>query len=87
MINGYATSLPVIKKIGFEPGRIEIRLVDGRIITTPLSSFPTIKRLSILQRKKYQVLDGIGIAFEGLDETFHISQFLGENNKVFDCKP
>jgi len=51
MVNGYAISLPIIKKIGFEPGRIEIRLVDGRIITTPLSSFPSIKNFQFYKEK------------------------------------
>jgi hypothetical protein len=86
MTNGYATIIPVIMKVQFTSGKIHLKLKDGREIITPVNKFPSIQKLSNIQRTKYQILDGIGIAFDALDETFHISQFLGEENKTFDTK-
>jgi hypothetical protein len=84
--NGYATTRAIIRRIQFDHDRLRVLLADDRVIIIPLSSFPSIKKLTPSQKKKYQILDGVGIAFEDLDETFHISQFLGENNIVFPCK-
>jgi hypothetical protein len=85
MKTGYATIIPVIKTVLFKTGKIHVILEDGREIIVPVSRFPEIQNLNSVQRSHYQILDGIGIAFNDLDETFHISQFLGEENKMFDA--
>jgi hypothetical protein len=85
MKTGYATIVPVIKKIQFTTGKIHVILEDEKEIILPMKRFPEIQNLSSAQRSQYQILDGIGIAFDDLDETFHISQFLGEENKMFDA--
>jgi hypothetical protein len=81
MNSGYATAIAFITKVYFTTGKIHILLEDKREIIAPISKFPDIQKLNSLQRSKYQILDGVGIAFADLDETFHISQFLGEENK------
>ncbi|MFH1319380.1 MAG: DUF2442 domain-containing protein [Bacteroidota bacterium] len=70
-----------IKNLKFEKkGKITIYLNDGRVIIVPLSFFPPIKKLSPTQRKKWQILDGVGFTFEDTDELFHLSQVLGHVN-------
>jgi len=73
--------MELIKNIKFEhKGKISVCLSDGRIIIVPLSYFPTIKKLSSIQRKKWQILDGVGFTFEDTDELFHLSRvFNGVN--------
>ena len=73
--------METIKTLKFEHrGKLSIHLEDGRIIIIPLSYFPSIKKLSLDQRKKWQILDGIGFTFQDTDELFHLSQVLGHVN-------
>lgn len=69
---------PKIKNLKFPNGKIEIYLEDGRIISVPLKYFPSIKKLTILKRKKWSILDGIGFLFEDSNEVFHLYQILGK---------
>ena len=70
---------PKIKTLKFEnKGKIDIHLEDGRIIIVPLSCFPSIKKLSANQRKKWQVLDHIGFTFDDTDDLFHLYEIIGK---------
>lgn len=82
-MEGLANSKPQIKNLKFPKGKIEIFLEDGRKIMTPVSLFPSISKLSLSQRRKWQILDGIGFTFNDSDEGFHISQFLGADNRIY----
>lgn len=73
---------PAIDRIAFKHrGKLNIYLQDGRIIIIPLSLFPSIKKLSETQRKKYHIADGQIIIFNDCDEVFHIEQFLGSEQE------
>ena len=77
-MEGFLDIKPKIKNLKFPNGKIEIYLVDGRIISVPLKYFPSIKKLTTVQRKKWGILDGIGFDFEDCDELFHLYQILGK---------
>lgn len=69
---------PKIKKIDFNvKGKMNVNLEDGRIVIVPINYFPSIKKLSVLQRKKYYLPDGEVIMFDDCNEVFHIEQILG----------
>ncbi len=69
---------PAIDKITFQhKGKMNIYLEDGRILIVPLALFPSIKKLSESQRKKWHISDGQIIIFADCDEVFHLEQFLG----------
>ncbi|XVJ64765.1 MAG: DUF2442 domain-containing protein [Lacibacter sp.] len=69
---------PVINKITFtQKGKITLHLVDGRVLIVPLRYYPSIKKLSVTQRKKHTIADGEVVIFKDADEVFHIEQFLG----------
>ncbi|MCX6249334.1 MAG: DUF2442 domain-containing protein [Bacteroidetes bacterium] len=77
IVEGYWDVTPEIKTISFAVrGRIRIELKDGRILFVPVSAFPSIKRLSMKDRKKWYRF-GNGFSFDNCNEVFHIEQILG----------
>ena len=71
-----------IKKILFDiPGKITLKLEDGRIFISPLKYFPEIKKLSIEKRKKYTIVDDRTILFSFTDSIFHLEDFVGLEGK------
>ncbi|MEO8146613.1 MAG: DUF2442 domain-containing protein [Bacteroidia bacterium] len=69
---------PKIKKIDFNiRGKMSVSLEDGRIILVPINYFPSIKKLSAQQRRKYYLPDREVIMFDDCDEVFHVEQILG----------
>jgi len=81
-MEGFINTEPKIKKLKFPNGKIEVHLKDGRIITASLKYFPSIKKLTINQRKKWAILDEVGFDFKDSDEMFHIYQILGKLKKL-----
>ena len=78
-MEGYLNKKPIIKKLTFtHPGKFDLHLEDGRIITVPVSVFPDIKKLSAAQRRKWYVLDDVGFSFDDCNEVYHIEQVLGK---------
>jgi hypothetical protein len=76
-IEGYWDVIPQIKEVSFpKRGKMQISLKDGRIIIVAVSQFPSVKKLSMKQRKKWYIL-GNGFSFEDSDEVIHIEQILG----------
>lgn len=79
-IEGFWDVAPKIKKIAFEQrGKINILLEDGRLIMVPVSKFPSIKKLTSQQRKKWYLF-GNGFSFDDCDEVYHLEQILGNFN-------
>jgi len=79
-LEGFTEITPVFKKIAFNiRGKMTVYLEDGRSIIVPLSNFPSIKKLSIAQRKKWFRF-GNGFSFDDSNEVFHIEQILGNVN-------
>jgi hypothetical protein len=78
-MEGIQEIAPEIDKIDFRiKGTIRLFLKDGRQVVAPLKYFPSIKRLSEKEKKKYHIIDGQILLFDHCDEIFHIEQFLGK---------
>jgi hypothetical protein len=74
---GYGSVHPRIKAVSFpKKGKMQIDLKDGRTIILPISSFPSIKKLNLLQRQKWYML-GNGFSFDDSPEVYGIEQILG----------
>lgn len=71
-----------IQKILFDtPGKISIKLEDGRIIIVPLKYFPELQKLSLEERKKYTIVDDRIILFTNSDSIYHLEDFMGLESK------
>lgn len=71
-----------IEKILFNmPGKITIKLEDGRMFISPLKYFPELKKLSIDKRKKYTIVDDRTILFSYTNSIYHIEDFIGVESK------
>ncbi len=71
-----------IEKILFNtPGKITIKLEDGRIFITPLKYFPELQKLPVDKRKKYTIVDDRTILFSFSDSIYHLEDFIGLENK------
>jgi len=76
-IEGFWNVTPKIKSVSFRiKGKMVVTLIDGRTIIIPVSAFPSIKKLSLQQRKKWYLF-GNGFSFDNCDQVFHIEQILG----------
>ena len=63
------------------PGKITLKLEDGRLIITPLKYFPEIKKMSVDKRRKYTIVDERTILFTHSDSVYHLEDFMGLENK------
>lgn len=71
-----------IAKVLFDtPGKITLKLEDGRTIITPLKYFPEIQKLSLDKRKKYTIVDDRTILFSFTDSIYHLEDFMGLESK------
>ena len=71
-----------IEKILFDtPGKITIKIEDGRVFITPLKYFPELKKLSLERRKKYTIVDDRTILFSFADSVYHLEDFIGVESK------
>lgn len=77
-MDGYFNVKPKIKKLSFEQrGKMTVFLEDGRVITVPLSAFPSIKKIPASKRKDYYLLGKDVFSWDCTNEVFHIEQILG----------
>ena len=75
ILNSFSIS---IKQVLFDiPGKITLKLEDGRIIITPLKYFPELKKLSVDKRKKYTIVDDRTILFSYANSFYHLEDFMG----------
>lgn len=70
-------SLLKFNKIDFKKDIMNLYIVNGRILSVPVSKFPDIKKLNNLQRKAYHISAGISLDFDDSDEVYHINELLG----------
>ena len=71
-----------IEKILFDsPGKITIKLDDGRIVIIPLKYFPEIQKLPMDKRKKYTIVDDRTVLFSFSDSIYHLEDFMGLESK------
>jgi hypothetical protein len=67
-----------IKKLDFgvKRGAMAVYLTDGREVIVPVSMFPDIKRLTMLQREDYMIMDNQYFSFEALSKIYSIKDVL-----------
>ncbi len=71
-----------IEKLLFDlPGKISLKLEDGRIFIVPLKYFPELQKLPVEKRKKYTIVDDRTILFSFSDSIYHLEDFIGLENK------
>jgi len=67
-----------IEKVLFDlPGKITLKMEDGRMIISPLKYFPDLQKLSVDKRKKHTIVDGRTILFTYSDAVYHLEDFIG----------
>jgi hypothetical protein len=71
-----------IENLSFnEPGKITIKMEDGRLFIIPLRYFPELQKLSVGKRKKYTIVDDRTILFAYSDLVYHLEDFTGLERK------
>jgi hypothetical protein len=75
------TTICIEKLLFNEPGKITIKMEDGRLFIIPLKYFPELKRLSVDKRKKYTIVDDRTILFAFSDSVYHLEDFIGLEGK------
>ena len=82
MTTGLKINSISIEKVLFDmPGKISIKLEDGRIIIIPLKYFPELQKLPLVKRKKHTIVDDRTILFSHSDSIYHIEDFIGLEEK------
>jgi hypothetical protein len=76
-MEGIVGIIPRIKKVTVDSKNITINLEDGRVISSPLKYFPSIKKLKPEKRKLRIFGDGQGLDLVNGQEMYHIRDFLG----------
>ena len=67
-----------IEKVLFDlPGKITLKMEDGRMIISPLKYFPDLKKLSVEKRKKHTIVDDRKILYTYSDAVYHLEDFIG----------
>jgi len=75
------TTMSIEKLLFKEPGKITIKMEDGRLFIIPLKYFPDLKKLSVDKRKKYTIVDDRTILFAYLNSVYHLEDFIGLEGK------
>jgi hypothetical protein len=75
------TSMCIEKLLFNKPGKITIKMEDGRLFIFPLKYFPELQKLSIDKRKKYTIVDDRTILFAHSDSVYHLEDFIGMEGK------
>lgn len=58
-----------IQSITFKNERLEVHLLDGRVISVPLSWYPRLASASAKERNNWELIgNGVGIHWEDIDE-------------------
>ena len=78
MVNALKNKEMCIEKVLFDqPGKITLKMEDGRVIITPLKYFPDIQKQSVDKRKKHTIVDDRTILFSYSDTVYHLEDFIG----------
>ena len=68
------------KEVHFTDSHLNIKLNDGRIISTPLDWYPELQQATVRELKNYKfICRGTGIEWEGLDYHLSIESMLSAN--------
>lgn len=71
----------LISSVRFRGDKMYIEFNDSRIMVVPLKLYPEIEALTSEQKKKHGIMAGYGLGFQDLDKVYHISDFIGYENK------
>lgn len=69
---------PKIKKLTWLNSKIEMVLVDGRIVIFPTKILPSLKKVDAAERNKAQIINGDMFTWDTCPEVYHIEQVLGK---------
>ena len=62
------------KSLAFDADMMHVSFSDGRILSVPLAWFPTLRRATPAQRKRYEIGGGgIGLHWPELDEDLSVA--------------
>ena len=75
------TSMCIEKLLFNQPGKITIKMEDGRLFIIPLRYFPELQKLSVEKRKKYTIVNDKTIHFAHADAVYHLEDFIGLEGK------
>ena len=75
------TSMCIEKLLFNKPGKITIKMEDGRLFIIPLKYFPELQKLGVDKRKKYTIVDNRTILFAYSDSVYHLEDFIGMEGK------
>ena len=75
------TTMCIEKLLFYVPGKITIKMEDGRLFITPLRYFLELQKLSVDKRKKYTIVDDRTILFAYSDSVYHLEDFIGLEGK------
>ena len=75
------TTMCIEKLLFNQPGKITIKMEDGRLFIIPLRYFPELQKLSVEKRKKYTIVNDKTILFAFSDAVYHLEDFIGLEGK------
>ncbi len=76
-VEGFWDIKPCITDVTFPMrGKIQVTFKDGRIITMPISAFPSIQKVPTQERKNWYLMGG-GFTWDCCSEVIHPEQILG----------
>ena len=75
------TSMCIAKLLFNQPGKITIKMEDGRLFIIPLRYFPELQKLSVEKRKKYTIVNDTTILFAYSNVVYHLEDFIGLEGK------
>jgi hypothetical protein len=77
-MEGFIGLKPQLKRVLWTNNKIEMQLVDGRIILFPVSKLPSLRKTKLKDRKKALIINRDMFTFESCPEVYHIEQILGK---------
>ena len=75
------TSMSIAKLLFNQPGKITIKMEDGRLFIIPIRYFSELQKLSVEKRKKYTIVNDTTILFAYSDVIYHLEDFIGLEGK------
>jgi hypothetical protein len=68
---------PLASAVAFTDGRMIVKLADGRELSVPLECFPRLRRASVRERRKWELIGGgLGIHWPLIDEDISVENLL-----------
>lgn len=75
------TCMCIAKLLFNQPGKISIKMEDGRLFIIPIKYFPELQKLRVEKRKKYTIVNDTTILFAYSNVVYHLEDFIGLEGK------